>query len=137
APARDDEALELLRDRGFAHERAYLDRLRGEGKAVAEIVAPDVRQAELDTIDAMRSGVDVVYQATFFDGRWRGHADFLEKRCDRPSRLGGWSYDIADTKLARRLKVAALLQMATYAERLRVLQGRPPEFLTVVTGDGV
>ena len=36
---------------------------------------------------------------------------------------GPWRYDIADTKLARRLKVPALLQMATYAARLETLQG--------------
>ena len=68
--------------------------------------------------------------------RWGGQADFL-LRTDQPSDLGPWSYDIADTKLARRLKVPALLQMATYAERLTVLQGVPPRLLTVVTGDGV
>ena len=73
---------------------------------------------------------------TFFDGAWGGQADFL-LRADQPSDLGDWSYDIADTKLARRLKVPALLQMATYAERLTVLQGVAPELLTVVTGDGV
>ena len=33
---------------------------------------------------AMRAGRDVIFQATFFDGRWRGHADFL-LRVDRPS----------------------------------------------------
>ena len=44
---------------------------------------------------------------TFFDGRWRGHPDFLLRRDDRPSDLGSWSYDIADTKLARRVKAAA------------------------------
>ena len=51
--------------------------------------------------------------------------------------FGDWSYEIADTKLARKLKVAALLQMATYAERLTVLQGVAPEWIHVVTGDGV
>ena len=70
----------------------------------------------------MRRGVDVVYQGTFFDGAWGGQADFL-LRVERPSDFGDWSYEIADTKLARKLKVAALLQMATYAERLTVLQG--------------
>ena len=45
----------------------------------------------------MRDGADVIFQATFFDGRWRGHADFLFKRPDRASPvLGSWSYDIAD-----------------------------------------
>ena len=82
----------------------------------------------------MRRGVDVIYQATFFDGHWVGLADFL-LRVDEPSDLGPWRYDIADTKLARRLKVPALLQMATYAARLELLQGVPPQWLTVVTGD--
>jgi len=136
-PSRDDDTLDLLRERGLEHERAYLAQLRTERHSVAEISASDVRQAERDTVEAMRSGVDIVYQAALFDGVWRGHADFLERRSDRPSLLGSWSYDIVDTKLARRLTVPALLQMAIYAGRLRVLQGRPPEWLTVVTGDGV
>ena len=135
-PAADDEALAVLRDRGLAHERDHVERLRAAGKSIVHISARDLRQGEQDTLAAMRAGVDVVYQATFFDGVWRGHADFLEKRTDRPSALGDWSYDVADTKLARQVKVTALLQMAMYADRLAVLQGRPPEFLTVITGDG-
>jgi len=138
APEHDDPALEVLFARGLAHEKAYLQRLRDVGLSIAEIsYAGDLEQAERDTVEAMRAGFDVVYQGTFFDGMWRGHADFLEKRPGRPSRFGDWAYDLADTKLARRLKVAALLQMATYAERLTELQGTPPEFLTVVTGDGL
>ena len=86
----------------------------------------------------MRAGADVIFQATFFDGRWRGHADFLFKRPDRPSpALGGWSYDIADTKLARSVKGGAILQMCVYASLLEGLQGIAPEYLYVITGDGV
>ncbi len=84
----------------------------------------------------MRAGRDVIFQATFFDGRWRGHADFL-LRVERPSALGDWSYEVADTKLARRVKAAALLQMCVYADRLEQLQGVAPESMYVVTGDGV
>jgi uncharacterized protein len=88
----------------------------------------------------MRAGADVVYQATFYGTRaagviWRGHADFLVKRTDRTSSLGPWAYDVADTKLARRIKVPAILQMALYGRLLADLQGVPPELLTVVTGD--
>ncbi|MHB8273534.1 MAG: TM0106 family RecB-like putative nuclease [Dermatophilaceae bacterium] len=135
-----DDALNLVFSKGMDHERAYLQRLRQAGLVVTEIptrydLAGRI-EAEQQTLAAMRTGVDVIYQATFYDGQWGGQADFL-LRTDRPSDLGDWSYDIADTKLARRLKVPALLQMATYAERLAVLQGVHPEFLTVVTGDGV
>jgi uncharacterized protein len=135
-----DDALDLVFSKGMDHERAYLQRLRQEGRMVTEIPTRyDVAgrlEAEQQTHDAMRAGADVIYQATFFDGLWGGQADFL-LRTDRPSDLGGWSYDIADTKLARRLKVPALLQMATYAERLGELAGVHPQFLIVVTGDGV
>jgi predicted RecB family nuclease len=135
-----DDALNLVFSKGTDHERAYLQRLRQAGLVVVEIPtrydAPGRIDAEQQTLAAMRTGVDVIYQATFYDGRWGGQADFL-LRAARPSDLGSWSYNIADTKLARRLKVPALLQMATYAERLAVLQGVHPEFLTVVTGDGV
>ena len=133
------DELQLIFDRGMAHERKYLDSLVAEGRSVAEIAtvfdAEGRRRAEAETVAAMRRGVDVVYQATFFDGSWGGQADFLLK-VPVSSDLGDWSYEIADTKLARKLKVAALLQMATYAERLAFLQGRAPDRLYVVTGDG-
>ena len=121
---------------GLAHEADYLQALRDRGLSIIEIegFGTNREAAESATVEAMHEGVDVVYQATLFDGQWVGHADFL-LRTDRPSDLGDWSYDIADTKLARRLKVPALLQMATYAARLATLQGVAPRRLVVVTGD--
>ena len=135
------EEVQFVFDRGLGHEKKYLESLKAAGKTVVEIAggsgAEGRRRAEAETVEAMRRGVDVVYQGTFFDGAWGGQADFL-LRVERPSPVfGDWSYEIADTKLARKLKVAALLQMATYAERLTVLQGVAPEFIHVVTGDGV
>ena len=88
---RDDPTIELIQQKGDLHEAAYLDRLRAEGRTVVEISKDDLRTANAlraaakDTVDAMRTGADVIFQATFFDGRWRGHADFLFKRPDRPS----------------------------------------------------
>jgi len=143
APPEADEALEALFRRGLEHERAHLATLRARGLRIVEIDVGShppgregLRAAEAETVAAMAAGADVVCQATFFDEAWRGHADLLLRRPDRPGRWP-WSYDVADTKLARRMTVAALLQMAAYAERLTVLQGVPPERLIVVTGDGV
>ncbi|HEV8545157.1 MAG TPA: TM0106 family RecB-like putative nuclease [Candidatus Limnocylindrales bacterium] len=141
-PIRHDPELELIQRRGFEHEAAHLAALRDEGRSVHEIetrdakTADELRAAEAETFAAMRAGRDVIFQATFFDGRWRGHADFL-LRVERPSALGDWSYEVADTKLARRVKAAALLQMCVYADRLEQLQGVAPETMYVVTGDGV
>ncbi|CCH89406.1 protein of unknown function, putative recB domain [Modestobacter italicus] len=139
-PTATDPMTELVARHGIDHEARHVQRLRDRGLSVVEIVGPRgkdaaaLRQAQADTLAAMRAGVDVVYQATFFDGTWRGHADFL-LRTERPSDLGPWAYDVADTKLARRIKVPALLQMALYGDLLAGLQGVPPELLTVVTGD--
>ncbi len=141
---RDDPTIELIQAKGDLHEAAYLAELRVSGKSVVEIpkgelrTPDDLRAAQAQTLQAMRDGADVVFQATFFDGRWRGHADFLFKRDDRPSPgLGSWSYDIADTKLARSVKGGAIIQMCVYAALLEGLQGIAPEWLEVITGDRV
>ena len=141
-PFRNDPQLELIRKRGYDHERSYIARLAAEGRTVTELrgeparTPAELRAAEAATLAAMRSGADVIFQATLFDGRWRGHPDFLLRRDDRPSDLGSWSYDVADTKLARRVKSAAIVQMCVYADLLARLQGVPPETISVVTGDG-
>ena len=139
----DDPTIALIQEKGDLHESAYLASLRAQGLNVIEIAKEalrtpaDLRAAQATTLDAMRAGADVIYQATFFDGRWRGHADFLFRRPDRPGPLlGGWSYDIADTKLARSVKGGAILQMCVYAGLLQGLQGIAPEWLHVITGDG-
>ena len=140
-PFREDPELELMQERGYAHEAAYLERLRAAGRSIHEIATGDLRTpeqlrtAEAETLSAMRAGRDVIFQATFFDGHWRGHADFL-LRVETPSVLGSWSYEIADTKLTRRVKAAAILQMCVYADRLTQLQGVAPREIVVVTGDG-
>jgi predicted RecB family nuclease len=140
-PDRNDPEIELIRKRGYEHERRYRDDLQAEGRQVVEI-QPDgsesdagerLRAAARATRAALLEGVDVIYQATFFDGRWRGHADFL-LRVDRPSALGGWSYEVADTKLARRVKASAILQICSYVEQLSAIQGLEPDWLHVVLG---
>ncbi|SNR31212.1 TM0106 family RecB-like putative nuclease [Blastococcus mobilis] len=122
----------LVADLGIAHELRYLESLEEQGLHVVRLQGDSDERA---TLEAMRAGVDVIHQATLFDGTWGGQADFLLKVLT-PSDLGDWSYEVADAKLARRIKVPALLQMATYADRLATLQGRTPERICVVTGDG-
>jgi uncharacterized protein len=123
----------LVADLGTAHELRYLESLEARGLTVARLQG---QRGEAATAEAMRAGVYVIHQATLSDGTWSGQADFLLRTATR-SNLGDWSYEVADAKLARRVKVPALLQMATYADRLTTLQGREPERISVVTGDGV
>ena len=48
--------------------------------------------------------------------------------------LGGWSYEVLDTKLARRAKGEALLQLLLYSDLLRLAQGGEPELMHLALG---
>ncbi len=143
-PMRDDPELDIIRKRGFEHEKRYLADLAAAGRTAVEIT-PDgsiedrgeqLRAAATATIKAMAAGADVIYQATFFDGTWRGHADFLQRVDDpaRPSTWGPWHYEVADTKLARHVKASAVLQICSYVDQLERLQGVRPEWMYVALG---
>ena len=144
-PIRNDPAIELIAKRGHEHEQRYLEELRAAGRSIVAITVDgsvadatadpgaQLRAASVQTVEAMRSGADVIYQATFFDGRWRGHADFL-LRVETPSNLGDWSYEVADTKLARHVKGSAVLQVCSYVEQLTRVQGVQPRELHIVLG---
>src|SRR6266699_181325 len=139
-PERKDPELEVLTRRGLEHEARHLASLRTGHRRVVEFPFPDgtttsLTQAHGQTIAAMSEGVDVIYQGTFFDRRWRCHPDFL-LRVDRPSKLGAYSYEVADAKLARKAKAAAVLQCCVYAEQVAAVQGVDPEHITLILGDG-
>jgi uncharacterized protein len=136
-PDRPDEQLEVIQQRGIAHEQSWRQRLEQAGLQVVD--AEEASAAGLAgqlwaTQMAMRDGAEVIFQATFLvdDGvRWRGHADFLH-RVDGDSRLGGFHYRPADTKLARHVKPSAVLQLCGYTELLERVQGRQPATVEVV-----
>src|SRR5688572_26136552 len=97
-PEWTDPLGHALRERGRAHEQHYVTWLRGEGLQVLDLA--EHAEPEAGTREAMRQGVAVLYQAVLTGDGWRGHADIL-RRVERPSRLGAWSYEVHDTKLAR------------------------------------
>ena len=142
---RDQSALsEVLANLGAGHEQHHLDALRASGLRIKAFddgrdhnasSAADLRALEAETVEAMRDGYDVIYQPTFFDGRWLGRADFLMK-VDRPSAWWGFSYEAADAKLARRVRSEALLQLCEYSAHLERLQGTAPQSMHVILGDG-
>src|SRR5271170_4938962 len=112
----EDELLARTADLGDEHERRRLDQLREEcGDAVVVIGRPaftvaGITAAAAATQRAIANEASVVYQATMFDGRFVGFADFLVR--------DGGQYQVSDTKLARSAKVTALLQIAAYADTL-------------------
>ena len=142
----DRSALsEVLATLGAGHEHRHLETLRAKGLNVKAFEderdryassAGELRALEAETVLAMAEGYDVIYQPTFFDGRWMGRADFL-LRVETPSSRWAWGYEAADAKLARRVRAEAILQLCEYSAHLERLQGKPPASMQVILGDGV
>src|ERR1700704_534492 len=87
APKIWDPLLELLWERGLAHERSYIEHLDASGFKIARIDGFGIEPKQLkDTADAMRAGVPIIVQGALAHGRWRGRPDVL-KRVERPSTL--------------------------------------------------
>ncbi|MCS5734061.1 TM0106 family RecB-like putative nuclease [Herbiconiux daphne] len=139
-----DEMLDRTARLGDAHELRTLEQLRARFGAfdgvtpagVAEIARPErstpeaLLEHQRHTVAALRAGADVVFQGTFFDGRFLGFADFLVK-------VPGTSrYEVYDTKLARHAKITALLQLAAYADQLELLGIPLGSQVHLLLGDG-
>lgn len=137
----DDEMLKHAAKLGDDHEHRVLDSFLAEfgvwdpatGHGVYDVVpAESMDRATLlakhsESIEALHSGADVVFQAAFFDGKFHGRSDFLVRQPDG-------SYAVFDTKLARHAKVTALLQLAAYGDQLLKAGITPDPAVTLVLG---
>jgi uncharacterized protein len=133
-----EDHADLLRRKGDEHEAAYLAALRAAGRQVVNVVGADrwdFATSARATEEAMRAGAEIIYQATFAAGDWRGRADFLE-RIDQQTALGAWGYEALDTKLARAEKPTYVLQLCFYTEAIASIQGVTPEAMHVLLGIG-
>ncbi|UEL29374.1 TM0106 family RecB-like putative nuclease [Pseudarthrobacter sp. L1SW] len=95
-------------------------------------VRGELQAKHAETELALRSGADVVFQATFFDGEFLGYADFLVNEAAGTGTPG--RYEVWDTKLARHAKVGALLQLAAYGDQLLGMGLEPSPVVTLVLG---
>ena len=156
-PPDDDPMLARAARLGDAHEERVLQAYReaygpavpGSAGGVAEIPRPasmaeeDLAALEAATRSALQDGADVVFQATFFDPTQRasdpetgdpeigfiGFADFLQRTSDGTT-------EVQDTKLARKARVTALMQLAAYAEQLERIGTPVSAEATLILGDG-
>ena len=127
-----DPLLQILSERGAAHEQSYVEHLTKAGLDPVRIDGIDVTAtAVAETRSAMQRGVPVIVQAALTHESWNGRTDIL-RRVEAPSGLGGWSYEPIDTKLARETKAGAVLQLCFYADLLAEMQGLAPEHMYVV-----
>ena len=127
-PADENPQADLVKRKGNEHEAAYLAQLIADGREVVTIANDwDLETATRATEESMRAGADVVYQACFVDGDWRGFADFVERQPDG-------RYEVVDTKLARHSKPTYVLQLCFYSEQVARIQRSLPERMHVVLG---
>src|SRR5689334_7550187 len=128
----EDELLARRAKLGGEHEQRHLDELR----SVADVgiigrptyTVDGLTAAAEQTMRAVDRRAPVIYQAAMFDGRFVGFADFLL--------FDGKQYRLRDTKLARSVKVEALLQLAAYADTLAAAGVPVSSDVELVLGDG-
>lgn len=132
----DSEQAKLIQAKGYAHEADFLGLLKARHSSLIDIAATGggLEQKVAATLQAMRDGYEIIFQATLRDGCLIGHADFLRK-VPRPSELGEWSYEVLDTKLARSTKAKFIIQLGFYSALVGKAQGLPPLQMHVVLGD--
>jgi predicted RecB family nuclease len=128
-----DPVLETLAERGAQHEQGFVEHIKAGGLAVTVIDGVGVDGPALTaTRQAMERGDAVIVQGALQAGRWTGRADVL-RRVETPSRLGPWSYEVTDTKLARETKGGTVLQICLYSDMLSSIQGADAVSAHVVT----
>lgn len=122
---------------GDVHERNVLDAyVRDLGadrvhqvERVSSVDAPALAAAISETIEALGSDALVVFQAAFATDEFVGFADFLRRDDD-----GSWR--VQDSKLARKARVTALMQLAAYVDQLDRLDIPRSDEVDLILGDG-
>src|ERR1700676_3250605 len=123
--------LKVIQELGLRHETAYLAHLSKQGLMVENLGTINHKEEErllTETLALMERGAEVIAQGALSDGEWFGRPDVL-RRVETPSNRWKWSYEVADTKLARETKATTILQLSLYSDLLAKVQGMMPEFL--------
>lgn len=130
-PLRTDPVLELLVERGEIHEQSFVSFLRDSGKVVYVVDNGTGEMGVAKTLEAMERGADVIVQGRLENDVWVGRPDLL-MRVERPSILGEWCYEVADTKLALNTRAGSILQLCLYSDLLTSMQDVQPVNATVI-----
>jgi uncharacterized protein len=79
--APDSEEAELIQNRGYAHEKSYLQQAIQQAGSYIDINSVANTRAEkvAATLQAMEQGIPLIYQATFYQPPMLGYADVLRR----------------------------------------------------------
>lgn len=132
APEFNNPHLKVMQERGFEHERSYVQFLEGQGLSFESAEVGEGEDGYSQTIELMKKGVDIITQGVLKIEGWYGRSDVL-KKVPTKSDLGDYSYIAMDTKLSRETKAGSIMQLCLYSEMLNEIQGVMPEEMYVVT----
>ncbi|MBI1823787.1 MAG: TM0106 family RecB-like putative nuclease, partial [Nitrospirae bacterium] len=137
AKAPVDEQARLIGEKGSQHEKAYLQKLKQSGVHIADLsaVKGDRANRVKETLKAMESGAELIYQGALSFGNLTGQADFLKKVKLR-TRFGDYGYEVMDAKLAHLPRVEFIIQLCFYTDLLSEAQGAEPRLIHLIAGDG-
>ncbi len=127
-PDKKSDDVELIAKTGDKHEARFLQSLVDAGRDIVSIPKSDFQQALDLTRQAIKAGREVIYQGALSMDRFAGFTDFIVRGDDG-------TYEIWDTKLARKTKPYHLIQLCCYAEMLAPLNGSLPQTIRVVLGN--
>ena len=132
----DSSTAKSAQKKGLQHERNYASQLKEQHASFIDIneKASTLEDKVVETLKAMKEGVEIIYQAAFKVDSFIGYADFL-RRVEGKSNFGNYSYEVLDTKLSKTEKAKFVLQLACYAWMLERVQGIVPKKIYVVLGD--
>lgn len=138
--ANSEDAV-LIQKKGLKHEADYLDQLKATYPKVVNVIervgeASSLANKVQATIDAMKEGADIIFQATFLNQQFLGHADFLRK-VNTPSLLGDYSYEVIDTKLSSKTQGKFIIQLMFYSKLLAEIQGTYPKQMYIKLGTNI
>ncbi|WP_314426592.1 TM0106 family RecB-like putative nuclease [uncultured Microbacterium sp.] len=122
---------------GDVHEQnvlaRYIDELGPDGVRLIDKVSSVDAEALAGVVDETLAALDseavVVFQAAFATPEFVGFADFLKRDDD-----GRWR--VQDSKLARKARVTALMQLAAYVDQLDRLGIPRSDEVDLILGDG-
>ncbi len=122
AEHKEDALRQRLQEDGLLPEveRKILAR-----RNVVEIVAEDIDQATVRTVEEMKKGTATIYRGVLAVGHFLARPDILE-RVEGKSSFGDYYYIACDIKRSRHLKEEFKLQGCFYADVLDLVQGAKP-----------
>ena len=127
-----DPLYDVIAQMGNEHEKAIISDLEGQEK-ITKIEKSKFNRNDCikQTLSAMKSGADKIYQAAIQTDRMFGYADLLEK-IQGQSHLGDYCYIPCDIKIASHPTSSAIMQLCCYCDILEGVQGTLPETIKII-----